>query len=69
MRKYSFIFAGIFIVFGIFVFALISAQEELAGIIYPIPELGNCESQIACEAYCELPGICQLALILQRLII
>ncbi|MCH8741843.1 hypothetical protein IH779_02995 [Patescibacteria group bacterium] len=56
MKKYSFIFAGIFIVLGIFVFALISAQEELAGIIYPIPELDNCESQTACEAYCELPG-------------
>ena len=53
MTKYTFWFlatVGIIIAGAIFVYA----QENT--IIYPVTELGNCQSKEACRAYCELPG-------------
>ena len=54
----EFIFPAIILAIGLLAsFYIVSAQdnEGLAGIEFPIPELGNCDSREACKAYCNNP--------------
>lgn len=51
MKSYYFILISLFLFFGFFVFA----QDNLEGVVYPIPELGNCESKDDCAVFCDLP--------------
>lgn len=51
MKKFYLISISLLAVFGIFVLA----QEELAGITFPISELGGCKSKADCETYCDKP--------------
>jgi hypothetical protein len=56
MKKSFSILTSLFVLFGIFTFSLISAQEEmLTQITFPIPELGNCQNKEECKAFCDLP--------------
>ena len=54
--RYVLIFVSIFL--GIFAvceqWALVSAQD-LSDIVFPVAELGNCESKQDCEIYCDKP--------------
>ena len=51
MRKYYFLLIFVFILFsGVLVFA--TSKEDIT---FPVAELGNCKSEEACEAFCDLP--------------
>ncbi|MBI4993509.1 hypothetical protein HZC33_00915 [Candidatus Wolfebacteria bacterium] len=43
----------IIIVIGIFVSYSVVAQAQAQNIVYPIAELGNCENETACKAFCD----------------
>ena len=52
MKNYYFLIIGVLVLIfvGVFVFA-----QELSGVTFPIPELGNCKSRSDCEIYCDKP--------------
>lgn len=50
---FSFLFLGLFVSLGFFIFA--QTDDPFAKITYPVPELGNCADRTKCEAFCEKP--------------